>query len=317
MFLSVVVPCYNEEKGVEKFYTEVLKHIHMNNIISQYEFIFIDDGSVDKTLEKIKYLRTMDSRVRYISFSRNFGKESAIYAGLKASKGELTVLMDADLQHPPELLNKMIELIVSKGYDSVGTVRENRNGEGRCKSFLSKLFYKFINLISDTYIEENSTDYRMMNRKFLDSVLSLSEYNRFTKGIFSWVGYKNTTLRFKNVKRENGNSKWSLFKLFKYSIEGIISFSTVPLILSSILGMLSFAVAIIMLIFFLFKFIMVGESVRGFPTIICTIFFLGGIQLLSIGILGQYFSKAYLEIKNRPIYIANEISDEKIEKIVF
>ena len=318
MFLSVVVPCYNEEKGVEKFYIEVLKHVdRSSNIISEYEFIFIDDGSTDNTLEKIKFLREIDSRVRYISFSRNFGKEAGIYAGLRASKGELTVLMDADLQHPPELLKKMIELIVYEGYDSVGTVRENRNGEGKCKCFFSKMFYKFINSISDTYIEANSTDYRMMNRQFLDSVLSLSEYNRFTKGIFSWVGYKNTTLKFKNVKRETGNSKWNIFKLFKYSLEGIISFSTVPLIVSSVLGMLSFAVAIVMLIVFLFKFIVVGESVRGFPTIICTIFFLGGIQLLSIGVLGQYFSKAYLEIKNRPIYIASEISDENIDKIVF
>ncbi|WP_185593883.1 glycosyltransferase family 2 protein [Peptostreptococcus russellii] len=317
MFLSVVVPCYNEENGIEKFYSEVLKYIKMDKIISKYEFIFIDDGSSDKSLDKMKELRKKDPNVRYISFSRNFGKEAGIYAGLRASLGELTVLMDADLQHPPELINRMSQLIVYEGYDSVGTVRENRKGECKFRSFLSNLFYSLINSISDTYIEANSTDYRMMNRKFLDSVLALSEYNRFTKGIFSWVGYKNATLKFSNVERETDKSKWSIFKLFKYSLEGIISFSTAPLVVSSILGILSFAVAIIMLIVFLFKFLVVGESVKGFPTIICTIFFLGGIQLLSIGILGQYFSKAYLEIKNRPIYIASECSDEDAEKIVF
>lgn len=317
MFLSVVVPCYNEENGIEKFYSEVLKYIKMDKIISKYEFIFIDDGSSDKSLDKMKELRKKDPNVRYISFSRNFGKEAGIYAGLRASLGELTVLMDADLQHPPELINRMSQLIVYEGYDSVGTVRENRKGECKFKSFLSNLFYSLINSISDTYIEANSTDYRMMNRKFLDSVLALSEYNRFTKGIFSWVGYKNATLKFSNVERETDKSKWSIFKLFKYSLEGIISFSTAPLVVSSILGILSFAVAIIMLIVFLFKFLVVGESVKGFPTIICTIFFLGGIQLLSIGILGQYFSKAYLEIKDRPIYISSESSDEDAEKIVF
>lgn len=317
MFLSVVVPCYNEENGIEKFYSEVLKCIKMDKIISKYEFIFIDDGSSDKSLDKMKELRKKDPNVRYISFSRNFGKEAGIYAGLRASLGELTVLMDADLQHPPELINRMSQLIVYEGYDSVGTVRENRKGECKFKSFLSNLFYSLINSISDTYIEANSTDYRMMNRKFLDSVLALSEYNRFTKGIFSWVGYKNATLKFSNVERETDKSKWSIFKLFKYSLDGIISFSTAPLVVSSILGILSFAVAIIMLIVFLFKFLVVGESVKGFPTIICTIFFLGGIQLLSIGILGQYFSKAYLEIKNRPIYISSESSDEDAEKIVF
>lgn len=317
MFLSVVVPCYNEEKVVKNIYTEVLKNIEDNELISEYEFVFVDDGSSDKTLEEIKSLREDDCKVRYISFSRNFGKESAIYAGLKASKGELTVLMDADLQHPPELLKKMSELIINEGFDSVGTVRKNRSGEGRIKSFLSVAFYKFINLISDAHIEENSTDYRMMNRKFLDSVLSISEYNRFTKGIFSWVGYKNTTLEFRNIERKDGKSKWSIFKLFKYSLEGIISFSTAPLVVSSILGILCFGISIVMLFVFLLKFIMVGDPVRGFPTIICTIFFLGGIQLLSIGILGQYLSKTYLEVKNRPIYIAGETSEEETEKIVF
>ena len=311
MFLSIIVPCFNEEEMVERFYEEVLEHIAKNKNFSKYEFIFIDDGSKDKTLSKIKKLREKDKSVRYVSFSRNFGKEAGIYAGLKSSKGDLVVLMDADLQHPPSLFEKMSDLIVNEGYDSVGAIRENRKGEGKIKSFLSRQFYKFINKISDTYIEENSTDYRMMTRDFVNSVLELSEYNRFTKGIFSWVGYKNTKIKYENVERENGRSKWSLLSLFKYSLEGIISFSTLPLIFSSLLGIICFLVSIIMLLVFLIKAMVFGDPVQGFPTIICTIFFLGGIQLLSIGVLGQYLAKSYLEVKNRPIYIAKETSEHR------
>lgn len=311
MFLSIIVPCFNEEEMVERFYEEVLEHIAKNKNFSKYEFIFIDDGSKDKTLSKIKKLREKDKSVRYVSFSRNFGKEAGIYAGLKSSKGDLVVLMDADLQHPPSLFEKMSDLIVNEGYDSVGAIREDRKGEGKIKSFLSRQFYKFINKISDTYIEENSTDYRMMTRDFVNSVLELSEYNRFTKGIFSWVGYKNTKIKYENVERENGRSKWSLLSLFKYSLEGIISFSTLPLIFSSILGIICFLISIIMLLVFLIKAMVFGDPVQGFPTIICTIFFLGGIQLLSIGVLGQYLAKSYLEVKNRPIYIAKETSEHR------
>ncbi|PSJ32059.1 bactoprenol glucosyl transferase [Peptostreptococcus russellii] len=311
MFLSIIVPCFNEEEMVERFYEEVLEHIAKNKNFSKYEFIFIDDGSKDKTLSKIKKLREKDKSVRYVSFSRNFGKEAGIYAGLKSSKGDLVVLMDADLQHPPSLFEKMSDLIVNEGYDSVGAIREDRKGEGKIKSFLSRQFYKFINKISDTYIEENSTDYRMMTRDFVNSVLELSEYNRFTKGIFSWVGYKNIKIKYENVERENGRSKWSLLSLFKYSLEGIISFSTLPLIFSSLLGIICFLVSIIMLLVFLIKAMVFGDPVQGFPTIICTIFFLGGIQLLSIGVLGQYLAKSYLEVKNRPIYIAKETSEHR------
>lgn len=311
MFLSIIVPCFNEEEMVERFYEEVLEHIAKNKNFSKYEFIFIDDGSKDKTLSKIKKLREKDKSVRYVSFSRNFGKEAGIYAGLKSSKGDLVVLMDADLQHPPSLFEKMSDLIVNEGYDSVGAIREDRKGEGKIKSFLSRQFYKFINKISDTYIEENSTDYRMMTRDFVNSVLELSEYNRFTKGIFSWVGYKNTKIKYENVERENGRSKWSLLSLFKYSLEGIISFSTLPLIFSSLLGIICFLISIIMLLVFLIKAMVFGDPVQGFPTIICTIFFLGAIQLLSIGVLGQYLAKSYLEVKNRPIYIARETSEHR------
>ncbi|WP_101773254.1 glycosyltransferase family 2 protein [Peptostreptococcus faecalis] len=310
MFLSVVVPCYNEEDVVEEFYTVVSKIIEENDKFTKHEFVFIDDGSKDKTLEIIKNLREKDESVRFVSFSRNFGKEAGIYAGLKESRGELVVLIDADLQHPPEIMGEMAEKIINENYDSVGAVRENRDGEGKIRSFLSRTFYKFINSISDTQIVENSTDYRMMSRQFVNSVLDLSEYNRFTKGIFCWVGFNNAEIKYKNIERKSGNSKWSFNKLFKYSIEGIVSFSTFPLVLSSFLGILCFVVSFVMLILYFMKFIIFGEVVKGFPTLICSMFFLGGIQLLCIGILGQYLSRSYLEVKNRPIYIPKETSEE-------
>ena len=309
MFLSIIVPCYNEEESIEKFYLETLKYIDKCDKIDKYEIIFIDDGSRDKTLHNIKELRRKDDSIRYISFSRNFGKEAGIYAGLKNARGDLIVLIDVDLQHPPSLIPEMVNHILEEGYDSVGAVRKNRNGEKLVKSFLSKSFYKFINLISDTRIEQNSTDYRMMNRQFVDAVLSLAEYNRFTKGIFSWVGFKNTLIEYDNIERATGETKWNFFKLFKYSIEGIISFSTFPLVISSIIGIVFCIISILFFLFFMLKTVIFKDPVRGFPTIICSMFLLGGIQLLSIGILGQYLSKAYLEIKNRPIYIEKEKSE--------
>lgn len=309
MILSVVVPCYNEEKTVSKFYRETLSCINKCTDLDGYEFIFVDDGSRDKTLDIIKTLRNDDINVRYVSFSRNFGKEAGIYAGLKESKGDLIVLLDADLQHPPRLFPEMINFILNEGYDSVGASRKNRDGEKLIKSFLSKAFYKFVNIISDVKIEQNSTDYRMMNRRFVDAVLSLTEYNRFTKGIFNWVGFKNKIISYENVEREDGESKWSLFGLFKYSIEGIVSFSTFPLIISSFLGIIFCIISLFMLIVFFSKTIIFKDSVRGFPTTICTMLLLGGVQLLSVGVLGQYLSKAYLEVKNRPIYIEREKSE--------
>lgn len=309
MFLSMIVPCFNEEEVVEEFYRVAVQEIKKNSIFTNYEIIFVDDGSKDNTLSLVKKLREDDNKVRYISFSRNFGKEAAIYAGLSNSKGDFTVLLDADLQHPPQLIHEMAEKIINEGYDSVGTIRSTRDGESFFRKTLSSNFYKVINKLSDTEIKQNSTDFRMMNRAFLDSVLELSEYNRFTKGIFSWVGYNNIDIEYDNIDRTIGNSKWNLFKLFKYSMEGIVAFSTVPLHLSSIVGLFSFIVALIMLFIFFFKSIIFGEEVKGFPTVICSIFLLGGIQLLSIGVLGQYISKAYLEIKNRPIYISKEKSE--------
>lgn len=309
MFLSIVIPCFNEEGVLDELYGVLRKEINKSKKISSYELIFVDDGSKDKTLEDIKRLKKSDDLIRYISFSRNFGKEAAIYAGLKASKGDLVVLMDADLQHPPELIHEMIDKIVNHGYDSVGTIRKNRVGESKVRAFLSTTFYKFINMLSDTEIKQNATDYRMMTRQFVNSVLDLSEYNRFTKGIFSWIGYNNVDIEYENIDRTTGTSKWNFMNLFKYSIEGIVAFSTMPLFVSSILGIVSFIISSVLLLIFFFKAIIFGEVVKGFPTVICSIFFLGGIQLLTIGILGQYLSKTYLEVKSRPIYISKEKSE--------
>lgn len=309
MLLSIVVPCFNEEDTLMHLYSVLRKEIDANKVFDEYELIFIDDGSRDSTLSIIKALRTKDKNVRFISFSRNFGKEAGIYAGLRASKGNLVVLMDADLQHPPKIMHEMAYKIIEEGYDSVGAIRKDRRGEAICRSFFSTCFYRIINAMSDTEIKKNATDYRMMTRQFVDSVLMLSEINRFTKGIFSWVGYKCTEIEYENVDRKLGTSKWSIKSLFKYSIEGIVAFSTTPLMISSFLGIISFLVAFLILLIFVFKTLIFGEVVEGFPTIICSIFLLGGIQLLTIGILGQYLSRTYLEVKNRPIYIEKEKSE--------
>ena len=309
MLLSIVVPCYNEESTLKELYRVVKSEIDKIKYFSAYELIFVDDGSKDATLDIIKDLKKEDNLVRFVSFSRNFGKEAGIYAGLKASKGDIVVLMDADLQHPPSLLGQMSEKILVEGFDSVGAIRRNRQGESKVRAFLSSSFYKVINKMSDTYIMQNSTDYRMMTRQFVDSVLSLSENNRFTKGIFSWVGYKCDYIEYDNVDRTLGESKWGLRSLVKYSIEGIVAFSTTPLMISSFLGILSFLGAFFITMVFVVKTLLFGEVVDGFPTIICSIFLLGGIQLLTIGILGQYLSRTYLEVKNRPIYIEKEKSE--------
>lgn len=309
MLLSIVVPCFNEEETLMRMYLALIEEINSNRVFDRYEMIFVDDGSRDNTLGIMKELRNRDKCVRFVSFSRNFGKEAAIYAGLKASLGDLVVLMDADLQHPPKILHEMVNKIISDNYDSVGAVRCDRHGESVLRSFLSRCFYRLINAMSDTEIRKNATDYRMMTRQFVDSVLALSEVNRFTKGIFSWVGYRCTDIEYENVDRECGDSKWSFRSLFKYSIEGIVAFSTTPLMISSFLGIISFLGAFLMLFIFFMKTIIFGETVEGFPTIVCSIFLLGGIQLLTIGILGQYLSRTYLEVKNRPIYIEKERSE--------
>ncbi len=304
--LSVIVSCYNEEEAIPLFYEEVVKVSDLMKKQVNFEFIFINDGSKDKTLDIIKNLSKKDKRVKYVSFSRNFGKEAAMLAGLEYAKGDLITLMDADLQDPPSLLPKMYNLIINESYDQVGTRRVSRVGEPPIRSFFARMFYKLINKMSKIEMVDGARDYRLMTRQVVDSIISLKEYNRYSKGIFSFVGYETKWLEYENIDRVAGETKWSFFKLFKYAIEGIISFTTVPLALSSILGLFSCLVSFILIIIIVIRTIMFGDPVSGWPSTVCIILFMGGLQLFSIGILGQYLSKNYLESKNRPIYIVKD-----------
>ena len=305
--LSIVVPCYNEEESVTMFFDEIQKTL--TDI--DYEVIFINDGSSDNTLEKIKNLADSNSNVRYISFSRNFGKESAIYAGLVNTTGDLVCLMDADLQHPPSLIPEMIETI-SEGYDVAAARRVSKKGEPLMASIGSYLFYKLFNAVSNMGLVQGATDYRVMTRQVTDAVLQLSEFNRFSKGLFQWVGFETKWIEYENVERVAGKTTWSVWKLFKYSIEGIMAFTTVPLSISIVMGVVISAIAFISLAFIVAKYLLYSDPVQGFATTMCTILLLGGIQLLSIGILGKYMEKTYKETKNRPIFIVKEtnINDE-------
>lgn len=301
--ISIIVPCYNEEESLELFYSELNK---ITDLIENYdtEIIFIDDGSTDDTKNIIYKLASLNSKIRYITFSRNFGKEAAMLAGLKNASGDLVVIMDADLQHPPELLIEMISAI-EEGYDSVATKRRNRNGEPLIRSYFAKLFYKIINKTSKITITEAATDYRLMNRKMVDSVLKLSEYHRFTKGIFEWVGFKTKWLEIDNVERIAGQTTWSFWGLFTYAIEGIVSFSVAPLRIASFLGLTISAGSFIYAIYIIIRTLAFGKDVPGYASILCIILFIGGIQLISVGIIGEYLSRTYLEVKNRPNYITN------------
>ena len=303
--VSLVVPCYNEEEVLPYFYEEfcrVAKHL------SDYivEVIFIDDGSKDQTLSVVKKFSEKDARVKYLSFSRNFGKEAAIYAGFQYADGEYVAMLDADLQDPPSLLPKMLQAIKEEGYDSVATRRVSRKGEPPVRSFFARCFYKLMNKISTAEIMDGARDYRLMTRQFKDAILEISEYNRFSKGIFGWVGFKTKWIEFENVERKAGETKWSFWKLFKYSLEGIIGFSTAPLAMVSMLGVGVCMIAFLFLLFILVKTICFGDPVAGWPSMACMILMLGGIQLLCMGILGMYLSKTYLETKKRPIYICGE-----------
>ncbi len=300
--LSIVVPCYNEEESVELFLKEIQKTLVGYN----FEIIYINDGSSDNTLKNIKNQADENSNIKYISFSRNFGKESAIYAGLKSASGDFICIMDADLQHPPELLPEMIDTIQNGDYDVVAARRVSRNGEPKIKSFFSHLFYKVFNRISEMDLVEGATDYRVMTRQVVDSILQLSEYNRFSKGLFQWVGFETKWIPYENVERIAGETTWSFWGLFKYSVEGIVAFTTAPLSISTFLGTIISIVAFIYMVFIIAKYLLYSDSVQGFATIMCGILLLGGIQLLSIGILGKYLEKTYKETKNRPIFIVKE-----------
>lgn len=308
--VSLVVPCFNEEEVLPYFYEEFCRVAEQ---LSDYnvEVIFIDDGSKDQTLSVVKKFSEKDARVKYLSFSRNFGKEAAIYAGFQHADGDYVAMLDADLQDPPSLLPEMLHAIKEEGYDSVATRRVSRKGEPPVRSFFARCFYKLMNKISTAEIMDGARDYRLMTRQFKDAILEISEYNRFSKGIFGWVGFKTKWIEFENVERKAGETKWSFWKLFKYSLEGIIGFSTAPLAMVSMLGVGVCVIAFLFLLFILVKTICFGDPVAGWPSMACMILMLGGIQLLCMGILGMYLSKTYLETKKRPIYICGETNLEK------
>lgn len=304
---TAIVPCYNEEENIVDIYNEILKnedYFKQKNI--DVEILYVDDGSKDRTVDEVKELAKKDSRVHLISFSRNFGKESAIYAGLCESKGDYVAVMDADLQDPPSLLPEMFNAIFDEGYDSCATRRVTRKGEPPIRSFFARRFYKLMRKISQTEIMDGARDYRLMNRSMVDAIVSVREYNRFSKGIFGWVGYKTKWLEFENIERRKGETKWSFWSLLKYSIEGIMAFSTVPLSVASFSGFIFCIVAFIALLFVIIRAAIFGDPVDGWPSLASIIIFIGGIQLLCLGILGKYLSKVYLEVKNRPIYLVRE-----------
>lgn len=304
--LSVVVPCYNEEENVPYFYEELLKQ---EKLLKEHqveiEIIYIDDGSKDHTVAEVKRLHEKDERVHLVSFSRNFGKEAGIYAGLQKARGDYVVMMDADLQDPPSLLPEMLDYI-EQGYDSVATRRVSRKGEPPVRSFFARMFYRLMGRISKTEIVDGARDYRLMTRQVVDAILSMGEYNRFTKGIFGWVGFETKWLEYQNVERVKGETKWSFWKLLVYSFDGIMAFSTLPLAIASIFGMLFCLFAFLLIIFIIIRTMVFGDPVSGWPSLVCIISLVSGVQLFCLGIVGQYMSKMYMEVKNRPIYLVKE-----------
>lgn len=307
--LTVIVPCFNEEEAAPIFHEEMSKTKEIFNKEFpdvEFELLFIDDGSKDKTLEVLKSLRAKDETVHYVSFSRNFGKEAAIYAGLQKSKGDYVVIMDCDLQDPPALLPDMYRAVTVEGYDSAATRRVTRKGEPPIRSFFARCFYKFMGKISKTEFVDGARDYRIMSRKMVDAILSMSEYNRFTKGIYGWIGFNTKWFEYENIERVAGETKWSFWKLFKYSIEGIVGFSTAPLSLATMMGFLFTFAAFVLIIFIVVRTLVYGDPTSGWPSMICIMTLFAGLQMFSIGIVGMYLSKTYLETKNRPIYISKE-----------
>lgn len=303
--ISVIVPCYNEEQALHYFYEE-MERVAAQMPENTFEYLFVDDGSRDGTLAVMRELRAKDARVRYVSFSRNFGKEAAIYAGLTHATGDYVAIMDADLQDPPSLLPEMYRAVTEEGYDSAATRRVTRKGEPPIRSFFARRFYTLMNRISDVELMDGARDYRLMNRKYVDALLSLQEYNRFSKGLFGWVGFRTKWIEFENVERIAGETKWSFWKLFKYSLDGIVAFSSTPLYLSSIIGAGMCGVAMLAIVFIIVRQLLFGGSAYGWPSMACIVILIGGLQLLCIGILGLYLSKAYLEVKHRPVYIVKE-----------
>ena len=309
--ISVIIPCYNEAEALPHFLPEIKRVADQMAQTSgvSFEVLFVNDGSKDATLSLLRQAAREDPRVRYLSFSRNFGKEAAMYAGLQHAKGDYVAVMDADLQDPPALLPEMYAALQTGEYDSVATRRVTRKGEPPIRSFFARCFYKIINKISDADIVDGARDYRLMSRPMVDAILSMGEYNRFSKGIFGWVGFRTKWLPYENVERVAGETKWSFWKLLKYSIQGIVAFSTAPLVIASVAGILLCAAAFVMVLWILIKTLAFGDPVGGWPSLACMIMFMGGIQLFCIGILGQYLAKTYLETKHRPIYILSETDE--------
>ena len=312
--ISVIVPCYNEEKALPFFYEELTNNINKFPTDIEFEILFVNDGSKDNTLNVIKDLENKDNRIKHISFSRNFGKESAIFAGLENATGDYITLMDADLQDPPSLLLEMYSAIKNEGYDSVGTRRVTRKGEPPIRSFFARLFYKLINAMTSFEMVDGARDYIFITRQVADSIISLKEYNRFSKGLFGFVGFKTKWIEYENIQRVAGETKWSFWKLTKYALEGITAFSTTPLIFSSFLGILFCFIAFLMIIFIIVKTLILGDPTSGWPSLVCIIFMCSGLQLFSLGVIGQYLSKTYLEVKHRPIYIVKDTNIEHLNK---
>lgn len=308
--ITVAVPCYNEEQVLPLFFDAVTAIAETMPQVT-FEFLFIDDGSKDRTLEIVEELAAKDERVRYVSFSRNFGKEAGIYAGLENATGDYVVIMDADLQDPPALLPEMYQAVTVEGYDCVGSRRVTRKGEPPIRSFFARMFYKLINKVSDAQIVDGARDFQMMNRAVVEAILSMGEYNRFSKGIFGWIGYKKKWLEYENIERAAGETKWSFWKLMLYAIQGIVAFSTTPLVLSSVFGIVCCVLAFIMIIVVIVRKLIFGDPTTGWPSLVCIMLLLSGIQMLGIGIMGQYLAKTYLETKKRPIYLIRKTNVQK------
>ena len=313
MLLSLIVPCYNEQEALPLFYREATAVLA--SMDCDYELLFINDGSRDGTLAVMKELAATDPRVLYFSFSRNFGKEAAMYAGFCNARGDYIAVMDADLQDPPSLLPKMLEILMSEEYDSVATRRADRKGEPPVRSWFARRFYSLINRISDADIVDGARDFRLMTRDMKDAILSMGEYNRFSKGIFGWVGFRTYWLPYKNTERVAGQTKWSFWGLMKYAIDGILSFSQAPLDIASWFGILMTGFAFLMLLFIVVRRLIFGDPVAGWASTICVIIFIGGLQLFCLGIIGQYLAKTYIEVKNRPHYIISDTNAEDAQRI--
>ena len=306
--ISVVVPCYNEEAALPLF-LDALRKVGAelyDEFACNTELLFVDDGSRDATLSVLRDAARTESNVRYLSFSRNFGKEAAMYAGLQHAKGDYVVIMDADLQHPPAMLRDMVSVLNGGGYDCAAARRVSRDGEPPLRSFFSRRFYRLMNRISDTEVVDGACDFRMMTRRMVDAILSLREYNRFSKGIFSWVGFRTKWLPFENQERVAGETKWSFWGLLVYAIQGIVGFSTVPLALVALLGILLCVAALLTVAYIIIKTLLFGDPVGGWPSMACMVMFMGGVQLFCMGILGEYLAKTYLEVKRRPVYVLSE-----------